>query len=165
LGGILEQRRISSERTAIEVRIEQLRAVLALTKRRVRVLADRWYAGASFVQACHDLGTQALVRLKRNRKLYRPAPPRQPKQRGTPRKHGALFQGSRPQTYGPADAQWEGTDEQGKRVVVSCWKHLHFREAPHSEVSVIWVQREAARDTKRDPRETSNCKAQYSSLG
>jgi hypothetical protein len=152
--GILEQRRIASSRTAIEVGIEQLRGVLALTKRRVIVLADRWYAVARFVQACQDLGASALVRLKRNRKLYRPAPPRRPKQRGAPCKHGPLFQGSRPETYGPADAQWEGTDEQGKRVVVSCWKHLHFREAPQSEVCVIRVQREAARDTKRDPRES-----------
>src|SRR5438270_1523633 len=49
--GILEQRRIGSGQTAIEVGIEQLRGVLALTKRRVIVLADRWYAVASFVQA------------------------------------------------------------------------------------------------------------------
>ena len=152
--GILEQRRISTQRTAIEVGIEQLRGVLALTKRRVIVLADRWYAVARFVQACQDLRASALIRLKRNRKLYRPAPPRQPKQRGAPCKHGPLFQGTRPETYGPADAQWEGTDEQGKRVVVSCWKHLHFREAPESSVCVIRVQREAARDTKRDPRES-----------
>lgn len=152
--GILEQRRISTQRTAIEVGIEQLRAVLALTKRRVRVLADRWYAVSSFVQACQELGAPALIRLKRNRKLYRPAPPRQPKQRGAPRKHGALFQGSCPETDGDADAQWEGVDEHGKRVVVSCWKHLHFREAPQTEVSVIRVLREAARDTKRDPRES-----------
>jgi Transposase DDE domain len=100
------------------------------------------------------LGAQALIRLKRNRKLYRPAPSRPPKQRGAPRKHGPLFQGSRPETYGPADAQWEGVDEHGKRLVVSCWKHLHFREAPQTEVSVIRVLREAAHDTKRDPRES-----------
>src|SRR5438045_5603185 len=92
-----------------------------------------------------------MILLHRNRKLYRPSPPRQPKQRGAPRKHGALFQGSRPETYGPADAQWEGVDEHGKRVVVSCWKHLHFREAPQTEVSVIRVLRAAARDTKRAP--------------
>jgi hypothetical protein len=153
--GILEQRRIGTAQTAIEVGIEQLRAVLPhLRGRRVILLADRWYATARFVQACHDLGAAALIRLKRNRKLYRPAPPRRPKQRGPSCKHGPLFQGSRPETYGPADAQWEGVDEHGKRVVVSCWKHLHFREAPQSEVTVIRVLREAARDSKRDPRES-----------
>ena len=153
--GILEQRRIGSEQTAIEVGIEQLRAVLPQVRRHpVILLADRWYATASFVHACHELGCQALIRLKRNRKLYRAAPPRKEKQRGAPCKHGPLFQGTRPETYGPADAEWEGVDEHGKRVVVSCWKHLHFREAPDMPVSVIRVLREAARETKRDPRES-----------
>src|SRR5436309_1200964 len=109
---------------------------------------------AAFVQTCQQLGVGALIRLKGNRKLYRPAPPRQQKQRGPSCKHGPLFQGTRPETYGPADAQWQRVDEHGKRVLVSCWKHLHFREAPQTEVSVIRVLREAARDTKRDPRES-----------
>jgi len=152
--GILEQRRISSDQTAIEVGIEQLRAVLPLIRRPVILLADRWYAVASFVRACHELSCQGLIRLKRNRRLYRAAPPRKEKQRGAPCKHGPLFQGTRPETYGPADAEWEGVDEHGKRVVVSCWKHLHFRDAPEVEVSVIRVLREAARDTKRDLRES-----------
>src|SRR5260221_10794785 len=65
--GILEQRRISTDQTAIEVGIEQLRAVLPLIQRTVIVLADRWYAGARFVQACHELHCAALIRLKRNR--------------------------------------------------------------------------------------------------
>jgi len=151
--GILDQRRIGTEQTAIEVGIAQLRAVLPLIKGKVIVLADRWYAGARFVQACHQLGCAALIRLKRNRKLYRPAPPRTGKP-GAPCKHGALFQGTRPETHGPADAEWEGVDEHGKRVLVSCWHRLHFREAPQAEVMVIRVQREGARGTKRDPRES-----------
>lgn len=150
--GVLEQRRISTEQTAIEVSIEQRRAVLPQISRRLIVLADRCYAVGRFVCACRELHCCALIRLKRNRKLYHAAPPRKPKQRGAPCKDGALFQGTRPETQGPADAQWEGTDEQGKRVVVSCWKHLHFREAPEAEVCVIRVQCDAARDSKRDPR-------------
>ena len=151
--GILDQRRIGTEQTAIEVGIEQLRVVLPLIQRTVIVLADRWYAGARFVQACHELNCAALIRLKGNRKVYRATPPRTGK-RGAPCKHGPLFQGTRPETQGPADAEWEGVDEQGKRVQVSCWKGLHFREAPQDEVWVIRVQREAARGTKRDPRES-----------
>lgn len=156
--GILDQQRIGTEQNAIEVGITQLRAVLALIsparRCRVIVLADRWYAVVRFVRACHELTCAALIRLKRNRKLYRAPPPRKEKQRGAPRKHGSLFQGTRPETYGPADGEWEGRDEQGQRVVVSCWKQLHFREAPQTQVSVIRVQREAAHDTKRDPRES-----------
>jgi hypothetical protein len=150
--GILDQERVSTEQTAIEVGIAQLRAVLPSISRRVILLADRWYAVGRFVCACRDLGCSALIRLKRNRKLYRAAPPRKPKQRGAPCKHGPLFQGTRPETQGAPTAEWEGTDEHGKRVVVSCWKGLHFREAPEVEVWVIRMQREAARDSKRDPR-------------
>lgn len=150
--GILDQERIGTEQTAIEVGITQLRAVLPQITRRVILLADRWYAVGSLVRACRELNCCALIRLKRNRKLYRPAPARQPKQRGAPCKHGSLFQGTRPDTHGPADGEWEGTDEHGKRVAVSCWKHLHFREAPEAEVWVIRVQRDGARDSKRDPR-------------
>jgi hypothetical protein len=150
--GVLDQRRIGSEQTAIEVGIAQLRALLPYVSRAVILLADRWYAVGRFVRACRELECAALIRLKRNRKLYRAAPKRKPKQRGAPCKHGPLFQGTRPETHGPADTQWEGTDEHGKRVVVCCWKGLHFREAPEAEVGVIRVQRDAARDTKRDPR-------------
>ena len=74
--GILEQRRIRSDQTAIEVGIEQLRAVLPLIRRPVILVADRWYASTNVVPACRELGAQALIRLKRNRKLYRVAPPR-----------------------------------------------------------------------------------------
>ena len=150
--GVLDQRRIGSQQTAIEVGIAQLRALLPHISRTVILLADRWYAVGRFVRACRELECAALIRLKRNRKLYRAAPSRKPKQRGAPCKHGPLFQGTRPETCGPADAQWEGTDEHGKRVVVCCWKGLHVREAPEAEVGVIRVQRDAARDTKRDPR-------------
>jgi hypothetical protein len=82
--GVLDQRRISTEQTAIGVGIDQLRALLPLIKRPVIVLADRWYAVGRFVCACRELGCAALIRLKRNRKVYRAAPPRKPKQRGAP---------------------------------------------------------------------------------
>src|SRR5947208_13139457 len=54
--GILEQRRVGTGQTAIEVGIEQLRALLPLMAGcRVILLADRWYATARFVQACREL--------------------------------------------------------------------------------------------------------------
>jgi hypothetical protein len=152
--GIGAQRRRSSEPTAIEVGSEQRRAgVPQVRGRPLILLADRGYATASLVHACHERGCQALSRLKRQRTLYRAAPPRKEKPRGAPCKPGALFPGTGPETYGPVHAPWEGVDEHGKRVVVSCWTGLHFRAAPEVEVSVIRVLREAARESKRDPRE------------
>ncbi len=61
--GILDQRRIGTEQTAIEVGIAHLRAVLPQIGHWVVVLADGCYAVARFVQACRKLGCAALIRL------------------------------------------------------------------------------------------------------
>ena len=119
-----------------------------------RVLADRWDATGPFVMACKRLQLSALVRLKRNRKLYRKAPPPVPGKRGAPRKDGDLFQGNRPQTWGEPDASWQGTDQQGKPIQVQSWQHLHFRQAREVDLSVYRVLRTGAKGTKRDPRES-----------
>lgn len=74
-GGILSQRRIASNQSAISVAIEQLEQVWKLLPASSRLLADRWYATGPFLQACQRLQIAALIRLKRNRRLSRPAPP------------------------------------------------------------------------------------------
>lgn len=153
-GAILSQRRIASDQTAVEVAIEQLEALRPLLPESARLLADRWYVTGPFVQACQRLQMPALLRLKRNRKLYRVAPPHPPGKRGTPRKDGELFQGSRPETWGEPDASWSGTDWRGKPLLVQSWQRLHFRQAREVEVTVFRVLREGASDSKRDPRES-----------
>lgn len=149
--GILDQQRISTEQSAVEVACLQLRAVLPLLKRPVVVVADRWYATPEFLQVCRELGCRVIIRLKRNRKLYRP--PVRTSKRGAPPKDGPLFQGTRPETLGTPDEQWEG-EHKGKPVRVSRWNHLHFSQARDLSVSVVRVQREQATNSKRDPRES-----------
>lgn len=148
---ILEHQRISSEQTAIGVAIAQLQALKPLFgSRRVIILADRWYGTPQFLRACHDLGYSVLIRLKSNRKLYR-VPVRRHK-RGAPPKDGPLFQGKRPETHGPADEVCSQHPPEGRRVQVSRWNHLHFQQDRELDLSVIRVEREAAKGTKRDPR-------------
>jgi hypothetical protein len=156
-GAILSQRRIQSQQTAVSVAIEQVEQLRPLLPAQVRILADRWYATGAFLLACQRMQVEALLHILRNRKLYRPAPVPMKGQRGAPRKDGALFQGSRPDTWGEPDEEWKGTDEAGKPMVVQAWHHLHFRQARPVEVSVYRVLREHARDTKRDPRESWFC--------
>ncbi len=153
-GAILTQRRITSGETTVAVAIEQLESLIPLLPLGTRVLADRWYVTGPFVQALSRLGLGGLMRLKRNRKLYRAAPPRQPGKRGAPPKDGALFQGSRQETWGEPDDEWQGEDKDGKPITVQSWHRLHFRQARESEVTLFRVLREAARDSKRDPRES-----------
>ncbi len=148
---LLDQERISSEQTAIEVAIAQLQALKPLFgNRQVIILADRWYRTPQFLRACQQLGYSVLIRLKSNRKLYR-VPGRRHK-RGAPPKDGPLFQGKRPETHGPADSVWSEQPAEGRPVHISRWTHLHFQQDRELELSVIRVEREAAKGTKRDPR-------------
>jgi hypothetical protein len=148
--GILDQQRISTEQTAIGVAIAQLRAVVPLVQRPIIIVADRWYATAEFLRACQELGCQVLIRLKRNRKLYRP--PVRTSRKGRMPLDGPLFQGTRPETVTGAEAVWMSHDEKGHLVTVSRWSELHFRQAREVPVRVFCVQRDGAKDSKRDPR-------------
>jgi hypothetical protein len=148
---ILEQERISSEQTAIEVAIAQLQALRPLFGNRpVIILADRWYGTPEFLRACQELGYSVLIRLKSNRKLYR-VPVRRHKL-GAPPKDGPLFQGKRPETHGEAEEVCSEQDETGRTTRISRWNHLHFQQDRSLDLSVIRVEREAAKGTKRDPR-------------
>jgi hypothetical protein len=153
-GAILAQRRISSAETAVSVAIEQLQELRLLLPSSARLLADRWYVTGPFVVACQPLQMPALMRLKRNRKLYRPAPPHEPGKRGARSFDGDLFQGSRPETWGKPDGTFRGTDWRGQPLEVQAWKQLHFRQARQVPVTVFRVLRHRARGTKRDPRES-----------
>ena len=150
--GILDQRRIQTTQTAITVAIAQLQALVPLIQRPVIVLADRWYATADFLRACKALGCQVLIRLKRNRKLYRH--PVRKSEKGRPPLDGPLLQGSRQETLSEAEAVWMSHDEQGHLVTISRWSGLHFRQAREVEVCVFRVRRDGAKDSKRDPRES-----------
>lgn len=156
-GAILSQERIASSQTAVEVAVAQLEHLRPLLPDEVRVLADRWYPTGPFLFACQRLRVEALMRLKRNRKLYRAAPPAEAGKRGARRKDGDLFQGSKPQTWGEPDQQWQGSDETGKPLQVSAWHHLHFRQAREIEVVVYRVVRQRAKGTRRDPVESWFC--------
>jgi hypothetical protein len=148
---LLDVQRISSAQTAIGVAIEQLRQLKPLLgARRVIVLADCWYGTPEMLRACRALGYSVLIRLKSNRKLYRP--PVHTKKRGAPPKDGPLLQGTRPETQTEPAAVWEGTDQAGRLTRISRWEGLHFQQDRELLLNVIRVERTSARETKRDPR-------------
>lgn len=147
----VEIQRISTKETAIQVAIEQLRKLKPLFgKRQVIVLADRWYGTPEMLRACRELGYRVLIRLKKNRKLYRKPVRLHPK--GPFPKDGALLQGTRPETQAEPQAQWTGSDAAGRLSTISRWDDLHFQQDRDLTLSVIRVERTSARDTKRDPR-------------
>jgi len=152
---VLDTRRVASSGLATEVGASQLLAVVdLLVQRGLRpvLIGDRWYACAPFLARMAEVAASCLLRVKCNRVFYRPAPPRQPGQRGRSRKDGARFQCSDESTHGEPDASWEGTDQGGRRVEVHCWTQLHLRTARWVEVSVIQVIRHGASERPRDPK-------------
>lgn len=157
-GAILSQRRMARSQTAGEVALAPVEHLRPLLPHGVRVLADRWYPTGPFLQTCQRLSVEALLRLKRHRRRYRAAPPAPTGKRGTPRTHGALFQGSKPDTWGEPDEFWQGSDDAGKPIQVSAWLRLHVRQAPSVEVTVSRVVREHAKGRRRDPVERWFCR-------
>ncbi len=153
-GATLSQRRIESTQTAISVGIEQLEMVRPWLPASARLLADRWYATGPFLLALTRSQMPALIRLKRNRKLYRQTPPHPLGKRGAPRKDGDLFQGSYPETWGKPDASWNGTDWRDRPLHVQAWHHLHLKQERSVDVTILRVLRPGARGTKRDPQES-----------
>jgi len=152
---VVDTRRVTSQDVATGVAAHQLREVVfLLVKKGLRpiIIGDRWYACAPFLKGMAQVCASCLLRLKRNRVLYRPAPPRQPGQRGASRKDGARFQCCDESTHGEPEGTWEGTDAKGRRVEVRCWNRLHLRQAREIEVSVVQVIRHGAQGSTRDPQ-------------
>jgi len=150
---VLAQQRIRSDQTSVEVAAAQLRQLAPLVEGRPIVATDRWYSCAPFLLATEGLPFDKLLRLKRKRVLYRPAPAPTGK-RGAPRKDGERFQCGDPSTYGQASGSWQGTDTNGHPVEVTWWTGLHLSKARHLEVTVIRVLRKLATERPRDPRES-----------
>src|SRR5438067_1695634 len=126
---VLDSQRVASTGLATQVGADQVLAVVdLLVQRGLRpvIIGDRWYACAPFLARMAQVAASCLLRVKCNRVFYRPAPARQPGQRGPSRKDGARFQCCDASTHGEPDASWEGTDPSGRRVEVHCWNQLHL---------------------------------------
>jgi hypothetical protein len=149
----LDVDRIPSHQTSVEVMGEQLIALVGHLAQRFLFLGDGGYGNVVFLLKTQTVACDKLLRLAKNRVLYRTKPPRPDKPGpGRPKEDGAVFRCQDPTTHGDADAHWDGVDASGHRLEVDRWDDLHFQEARSIVVSVIRVTRHGATDTKRDPK-------------
>ena len=123
---ILDQQRIPSSKTDIQVAIEQLKEIVPLLPKRPLTLLDRGYDSNWFWCQCTGIALDMLGRLKCNRCFYKPAPPHTGKQ-GAPRKDGAKLKVSDASTHQSPDGTWEGTDRSGYPVRICWWENMHVR--------------------------------------
>ncbi|GHO51765.1 NF041680 family putative transposase [Ktedonobacter robiniae] len=148
---ILDQRRVDSQTTAIEVAYEQLASLVPQLGAKAIVLLDRGYDATWLWCRCSGLQAGVLGRLKSNRCLYREAPPPTGK-RGAPRKDGDKLQPKDTSTHGHPDGVFSGTDTKGRPVQVTFWKHMHVKAARWLQLTVVRVVRPHASNKERDPR-------------
>jgi hypothetical protein len=150
---ILDQQRVKSDTTANQICAKQLRQMLPLLPEKTMVVLDRSYDCIWLWCQCRGLKANVLVRLKRKRTFYRPAPP-PTRKRGAPRKDGDRLQVGNPSTYGTPDGQFQGEDAKGRPIEIFWWNQLHAKEARWLEFTVARVVRPHAKNSARDPRES-----------
>lgn len=148
----LDVERIPSAKTPVEVIAEQLAEIVPLLSERPLFLGDGGYGNVAFLLNSEGVECDKLLRLAKNRTLYRPAPPRPENPGpGQPRKDGDEFACKDASTHGEPDESWESIPEKGQKTKVERWDCLHFIEARHVEVSLIRITRSGVEDTKRNP--------------
>jgi hypothetical protein len=149
---VLDQRRVGTATTAIEVAASQLSQVAPLMPKETIALLDRGYDSAWLWCQLSQLPIQgSLIRLKTNRCFYRPAPVPTGK-RGAPRKRGDKLQPNDPASQFDPSGEGETLDPTGKLVRVRFWRQMRLKDADWLTLCVIRVERPQAADSKRDPR-------------
>lgn len=137
----LSVRRIPSRKTAQAVGAEQVRELARLRADCPEALdivpADGKYGNAGFLRPVQGLRVGVVARLRRDRVLYRPAPPVSPPRRGRPRKHGSRFDFKDPATWGQPDEVLEFEDERYGGVRLERWNGLHERKTPDLVYDVV----------------------------
>ncbi|MFO3796523.1 MAG: transposase, partial [Anaerolineales bacterium] len=137
----VDVQRIPSQKTAQEVGAEQVQTLAKLRAACSKALdivpADGKYGNVGFLERVKGLRVGIVVRLRRNRVLYRPAVPSTTPRRGRPRKHGSHFAFQDPTTWGPPDEVVEFEDERYGRVRLERWNGLHERRAPALVYDVV----------------------------
>jgi hypothetical protein len=149
---VLDQRRVTTTTTAIQTAYQQLAQLAPQLPTDTIVLLDRGYDSAWLWCKLSGLPIRgSLIRLKKNRCFYRPAPPPTGK-RGAPRKRGDKLQPNAPTTHTAPNGYWSGQDHAGKPVQVTWWQQMTLKGADWLPLTVIRVERKEAANTKRDPR-------------
>jgi hypothetical protein len=139
----LSGRRIPTRRTATQVGVEQVWDLgadesLPWAGQLAVLVADSYYSHAGFLAPLAGEPNWVVVtRLRSNRVLYGPPPPRGPHQRGRPRRYGERFDLRDSRTWGPPDEQAaiQGRTRGGREhtVLLQTWHDRRLRsQADHA---------------------------------
>ena len=131
----LDARRVHPSERADAVAIEQMREVvggLPAGGATPLFVFDAGYDSAQLTQGLADARAAVLVRLRSDRCFYADPPPTVPSPKGgRPRRHGAKFDCTRPQTWPSPSAEHGAEDERYGTVRVRAWAGLHPKQQEH----------------------------------
>lgn len=145
----LSTKRIVPEKSSLEVGIEQVKAFCqkrqACDSKALDVfIGDGHYGNSAFWKEFQDELCAIVVRLRRNRIMYLPAPKPEGPKRGRPRKHGPKMAFKDPQSWPEPSECVEFKDERWGKVTIRRWDNLHDQQHPEASISVlgVWVHQE-----------------------
>lgn len=147
-------RRMTSQQTAVEVGVAQVKQLCryrraAMIKELHLIVGDCKYGNHEFLSPLKDEPCGALVRLRRDRVLYRE--PGSYSGRGRPRVHGDRFAFKELETWDEPDAVVELEDERWGKVRLRRWDNLHARQDANTPFSVILVETHLEREKPSEP--------------
>lgn len=134
--------RICSTQDALQVGIAQVKELCQRRQQQPSqsfdiIVADGRYGNQHFLGPLRDQPCGVLVRLRRDRVLYRPPPPYGG--RGRPRRHGERFAFKEPHTWGGPEQHLQFQDPHWGQVDIRYWSGLHDRKAPDAPLAVLRI--------------------------
>jgi hypothetical protein len=146
--------RIASGRGAVQVGIQQIQAVCQQLQAQanpaeVVIAADGKYGNHHFLGPLRESACQVVVRLRKDRVLYRaPAPYAG---QGRPAIHGTRFAFKAPETWGPPAQQTQFEHPRWGQVELCLWSDLHALADAHTPFAVIRARVHLERPKPPDP--------------
>ena len=147
--------RISSRKTDLEIGIEQVSRLCRARGSREQgldiVSADAKYGNHHFLDALKDETCGIVVRLRKDRVLYRPVEERKARKRGRPRKHGSRFAFKEPVTWGEPNEFIALEHPRWGSVEIRRWNDLHAWQSANNWFDVVQIRSHLEKDEPSTP--------------
>lgn len=135
----LDVERITSDEKDTQVARRQVQRLGAVSTLEKVLLGDGSYGTAKFLSVFLETPhLHGIVRVRGTRNLYEAPPSETQPRRGRRRKHGAVFKLHAPSR--PPDQHREQILADQRRLKVSVWRRLHFRELASLEGSILRLE-------------------------
>ena len=146
----MDERRVASSQTAQAVGTVQIEALAQARAAFVEALdivaCDAKYGNAGFLRTGQGKRCGIVARLRCDRVLYGPPPPREPKKRGRNKLHGQRFAFKEPDTWGEPGEVVELEDPYWGKVRLERWHNLHEKKGADVPYDVVRASVHQERD-------------------